>query len=111
MADLHAFLAQDASDRHTYVSDQFDCDDFARVLVGREREWFGRRVSDDGGKYGSTFGTVWGDIRREETDEEPNYHAMCIFIDNDHNVVLVEPQTDEVWPEITSVSTFYMVNV
>lgn len=104
------FLNCNVSDKHTYVSETFDCDDFARVLVGREREWFATRVNT---KNGSTFGTVWGDIRLVGGKNKANPHAMNVFIDNNRNVYLIEPQTDVIYSITNALpsSTFWTVEM
>lgn len=105
VADLQAFLRLDRTNALKYRAEAFDCDDFARVLVGQERMWF--RTSNQGNR-GSTLGMVWGDIRPSETSTEVNAHAVNIFIDANREVWLVEPQTDQL-TKPTSVSTFWLV--
>lgn len=104
---LEAFLAAQDLDKVKWVAEIHDCDDFARVLCGAERQWFRQHKL---GQYGSTLGTIWGDIRRSETDTEPRPHAVNVFIDADLELWLVEPQTD-VLSKPTSNSEFWFVCV
>ena len=90
---LREFLKLSGSIDISYRAESFDCDDFAHVLLGREREWYGRMSPSNGG---STFGWISGDLRlHNETDW--NYHAMNVFIDNYSKVWLIEPQTMEIF--------------
>jgi hypothetical protein len=104
---LKEFLQADLSNKIKYQSEKLDCDDFARILQGREREWFGRTTVEG---CGSTFGCIWGDLRPTEESEEPYYHAMNFFIDSDKKVWMVEPQSDKL-REITSNSTHWYAGV
>jgi hypothetical protein len=103
---LRAFLFTDLANLFKYKKDCFDCDDFAFVVLGREREWFGQAEVDGG----STFGFVWGDIRKSETDTEPNPHAINFFVDDSKELWLVEPQNDTVFKP-TANSTFWLAVV
>jgi len=104
---LEAFLAVDPTNSFKYRAEAFDCDDFARVLEGREREWF---RGNDKGNRGSTLGTVWGDIRPTETDLEIYAHAKNFFIDSNRELWLVEPQSD-ILTKPTANSTFWLACV
>jgi hypothetical protein len=106
-AQLQAFLKADRTNLIKYKSESFDCDDFARVLVGREREWF---RSHNQGDRGSTLGTVWGDIRPSEEHDEPYPHAVNFFVDEHEKLWLVEPQSDAL-TKPTSNSTFWFACV
>lgn len=105
---LKKFLEKDLADKIKYRSEVLDCDDFARILQGREREWFGRTQIENCG--GSTFGCVWGDLRPTEESINPSYHAMNFFIDSDKNLWMVEPQTDKI-REVTSKSSHWFAEV
>uniref|UniRef100_A0A6C0IX14 Agglutinin C-terminal domain-containing protein n=1 Tax=viral metagenome TaxID=1070528 RepID=A0A6C0IX14_9ZZZZ len=104
---LQEFLAEDSVNKLTYANERLDCDDFARILQGREREWFSKSTSGSGA---STLGCVWGDLRPSEESTEPNYHAMNFFIDSERRVFMIEPQNDEI-RLITSNSTHFFVEV
>jgi hypothetical protein len=77
-----------------YRLEAFDCDDYAYVLLGREREWFGKNSPED--KGGSTFGYVSGDLRLNNETEVVG-HAMNIFVDNYAQVWFVEPQNYNIY--------------
>ena len=104
---LREFLRADWTDKLKYKSEVFDCDDFARVLQGREREWFGRHTM---GAYGSTFGTIWGDLRADEQTTKPYPHAMNFFVDDQEQVWIIEPQSDAI-RKFTSNSAAWIVIV
>lgn len=102
VADLKAFLAYNHTDIMKYKTDTFDCDDFARVLIGNERVWFRKNRLLPGG---SSLGMVWGDLRTGDPHIR-NMHAMNIFVDSERRIWLVEPQTDEMF-DATSVPGEY----
>lgn len=104
---LKEFLAEDLVNKLTYRTDVLDCDDFARILQGREREWFARTSQVN---CGSTLGCVWGDLRPSEDSTQPYHHAMNFFIDNERRLFMVEPQTDSM-RLVTSNSTHWYVEV
>lgn len=100
--EAERFLSSDSVDKLKYAKERFDCDDFALVLAGREKEWF----ATGEGEYGSSFGIVHGDIRKKVTDTKARPHAVNFFIDDEGKLWLVEPQTDEIM-EPNSASTFW----
>jgi len=93
MSDLNNFLKSDKVSELKYTAEGFDCDDFSAALKGREREWFCKGEY----KFGSTFGTIWGDIRKPSEDDTPRNHAVNYFVDEEKIVWLIEPQTDEIF--------------
>lgn len=102
---LKTFLSSDNTNDIKYVPEGFDCDDFAKVLLGREKLWaypLSQTV-----QRASTFGMVTGDIRKMETDTEKRLHAVNCFIDEEGVLWLVEPQNDSIYRP-TSNSTFFM---
>lgn len=127
---LTTFLLHDVADKFKYKKERFDCDDFAFVVLGREREWFGQgedRIhnptnvndpnandatanNDTTSAGGSTFGFVWGDIRNSETDATRRPHAINFFIDDKKELWLIEPQNDRFFKP-TSNSTFWLAVV
>lgn len=104
LQDLKRFLNHDKTDKYNYIKESFDCDDFADVLKGHEREWFRFHKQP----MGSTFGIVWGDIRNDENSDKPRPHAVNYFIDDDKKLWLIEPQTDNIF-EFTNNSTAWIV--
>ena len=104
--ELQAFLDQDNTKDMQYRKQVFDCDDFATVLAGREKEW----LSGIDIEAGTSFGIVHGDIRKKEDDTEPRYHAMNVFIDDKARVWLIEPQTGKI-SKPTSNSRFSLLKM
>jgi hypothetical protein len=102
-SEVERFLSSDTVDKLKYHKERFDCDNFALALAGREAEWYAA------GAYasGSSFGIVHGDIRKKESDTTPRPHAINFFIDNEGELWLIEPQTDEIFKPTAS-STFWM---
>lgn len=82
---LKKFLKYNRVDKLIYKKDKMDCDDFAVILNGDVTRW----DSD------LCFGEVW----LHKPDGE--YHAMNIAVTLDYEVVLVEPQTDEIITDLT----------
>lgn len=103
--DLIAFLKVDNTDSYKYVKEGFDCDDFAKVMVGREKEWYEWSQKE----RGSAFGIVRGDIRKYAPFEY-SPHAMNVYIDENRKVWLVEPQSDG-WYEPNDKSTYWLVDM
>jgi len=93
-ADLQRFLGHDQVDHQQYMENTFDCDDFADVLKGHEREWF--RFHKHPG-LGSTFGVLWGDIRHKDQPDKPRPHAVNYCITSEGKLRLIEPQTDRLF--------------
>lgn len=70
------FLAADPTDQERYITETFDCDDFSFRLMGQ----FHIKP------YAAlAFGIAWSRI-----------HAYNIFITIDGQVLLIEPQTDQI---------------
>jgi len=101
LEDLKLFLTFDFSDMVKYKKEIFDCDDFAYLLLGRQRLWHAKLNLN----LASTFGMVIGDIRTSEESQKPRGHAMNFIITPDKELYLVEPQTDNIYKP-TSNSTF-----
>lgn len=95
LADLRKFLDDIGPIDVSYRLEAFDCDDFAYVLLGKEREWFGKNSPQSLG--GSTFAWISGDLRLYNETEQYG-HAMNLFIDNEKKVWLIEPQNYKIYP-------------
>jgi len=78
-ADAGEFLAQDFTDRETYVIERFDCDDFARNVYNNARN-YGLKVK----KKNWCWAEIW--IAK---------HALNLYVNQDMKVVFIECQTDE----------------
>ena len=72
--DIERFLDWDETNHHTYSAEEYDCDDFAKRLVGQ--------FAVPGWSH-FALGLVWTDV-----------HAMNIMVDTNRDVWFVEPQTD-----------------
>ena len=78
---LEEILAYDTTDLYRYISEYFDCDDFSYRLMGQ-------LSTPD---YGAlTFGIAWVSTGR-------GGHALNVFIDDEENVWMVEPQNDKIF--------------
>lgn len=86
--DLKRFLSNDNTNCFKYEVQNFDCDDYSKVLMGREREWMKKLDV----KAGSVFGIIHGDIRKDSNT--PRFHAMNFIIDDTKTFYLVESQRD-----------------
>lgn len=91
---LRKFLNETGPIDLSYRLEAFDCDDFALVLLGKEREWFGRTSPQS--TAGSTFAYISGDLRFNNETEVMG-HSMNAFVDNENQVWLIEPQTREIF--------------
>lgn len=74
--DIRVFCRLDTSNQEKYVSEWYDCDDFAYRLMGQLSipDW-----------SSLAFGIVW-------TDK----HAMNVFVDEGKTVLFLEPQSDAI---------------
>ena len=76
MDDIEAFLEQDMTNRHIFVAEAMDCDDFTFMLMGQ--------LSRPGWARLAKF-IVW-------TDK----HALLGFIDTNRDFWYLEPQSDKI---------------
>lgn len=78
--DINTFLEQDHTNRMKYVSEKFDCDDFAYRLMGQ--------FSIPG----------WSELAKAIvwTDR----HALNAFVDTNGEWWFIEPQTDDIKNEL-----------
>lgn len=105
-SDLERFLAYDSLNKERYETEKFDCDDFSVSLMGRERAWYKQTPYS----RASPLGFAFGDIRKDDQDAAPFFHAINIFVDENRKLWLVEPQTDAI-TEPTPNSSFMFVMV
>jgi hypothetical protein len=75
------FIQWNMVDKRQYISDYYDCDDFSLSLMGEITipEW-----------SALAFGILF-------TKTPDAAHAVNVFIDNDREVWIVEPQTDAIF--------------
>ena len=82
LAELKKYLRHDDTDRHSYVDEYYDCDDFSFRLMGN--------LSNS--SWGSLpFGIIWVQT------ETGGAHAVNVFIDNNREIWIVEPADDRVF--------------
>jgi len=74
--DIALFLAQDQTNKAEYVAQKHDCDDFAYRLMGQ---------FSIPGWSALAFGLFW-----------TTSHAMNCFVNEDREVLFIEPQSDEI---------------
>lgn len=73
---IEEFLASDPTDQERYVTETYDCDDFSFRLMGQFHEK----------PYAAlAFGIAWSRV-----------HGYNIFVSKEGEVLLIEPQTDEI---------------
>ena len=87
--DIALFLAQDETNKMTYIAEERDCDDFSYRLMGQFSipDW-----SD------LCFGIIWSTT-----------HAENVAITEDMKVVFVEPQNDQLSDTISGDIRFIMI--
>ena len=86
LADAKEVIEASAVDRNTWVSDRFDCDDFAHVLKAHFAE---AAYADGKRRAAHCFGIVWGML--------PGPHAINWMVNDDLQLRFIEPQTDLVF--------------
>lgn len=88
--EIQTILSASQVDRHKWISDKFDCDDFAYALKG-EMSTHAYETTDL--KYGLCVGIVWGNF-----DWVEGYHAINWCITSEEKLLLIEPQNDNFYP-------------
>ncbi|MGD9729015.1 MAG: lectin MOA-related protein [Nitrospiraceae bacterium] len=89
ISEIQLILQSSQLDRHKWISERFDCDDFSYALKG-EMSIHAYETSDI--SYGLCVGMVWGDF-----DWVTGYHAVNWFISTDNQLQFIEPQTDTIY--------------
>ena len=100
IADARQIIKASAVDRHTWIQDRFDCDDFAHVLKAH----FAEAAYKDGRRRAAhCFGIVWG-------YHLPGHHAINWMVNSDLVLRFIEPQTDRVYrPGATDKDIYFML--
>lgn len=80
LGELNRFLDWDKTDKRVYTSEWLDCDDYSFILTGDINIPGWERLP---------FGLIWA-----ETNS--GCHAANIFIADDHQIYVVEPQNDNI---------------
>jgi len=79
--DVMTFLWLDKTDKKEYAGEKWDCDDFARELYCRAKDYFWVKY-----KLNAAFGIV-----------KIHKHRHNFYVAKDSNVWYIEPQTDEMY--------------
>jgi hypothetical protein len=86
LARLKEYLDYNDVSEYKYISNDFDCNNFAAALMGDVTKWDSRLA----------FGIVW--VKKLcDVDGKNAYHALNFCIAEDKNVWFIEPQTDAVF--------------
>lgn len=97
--EVNEILNDDDLNLTKYVSELMDCDDYALLLKAE----FVVRQNMYRKENPYCFGEVWGEF--------PTPHAINLFIDNNHQVWFVEPQTDEIFPLNEKIKSIWMIKI
>lgn len=89
--EMERFLAEDKTDLAKYVAEYHDCDDFSFRLMGQ--------VSIPGWSD-IAFGIVF-------VQTPTGGHALNCFISNEEEVLLIEPQSDEIFIKPSDWKVFF----
>lgn len=97
--EVKEILDDDDLNLTKYIPEVSDCDDYSLLLKAEfvVRQNMYRKESP------YCFGEIWGEF--------PNPHAINIFIDNNHQVWFVEPQTDEIFPLSERIKSIWMIKI
>ena len=97
--EVKEILDDDDLNLTKYVSEVRDCDDYSLLLKAEfvVRQNMYRKESP------YCFGEIWGEF--------PTPHAINLFIDNNHQVWFVEPQTDEIFPLSERIKSIWMIKI
>lgn len=82
LKDAEEIITNSADDKHKWVSDRFDCDDFAYVLKAHFAE---AAYADGKRRCAHCFGIAWSS------------HVLNWMINDDKVLRFVEPQTDNIF--------------
>ncbi|MGP8320472.1 MAG: lectin MOA-related protein [Methanosarcinaceae archaeon] len=84
--NLIDFLNKNQVSKRKYITDFHDCDDYCYELMGEVSTWYPE----------GSFGMIWGN---KVKDNEA--HAWNFFINENNEIMYVEPQTDEIFKPST----------
>lgn len=94
LGSLSKFLDSQGVAQLDYRPETFDCDDFSRTAIVLERLWVRKCCPT---KHTTAFGEIIGDLRFNHPGVA-HPHMMCIFIDTERKIWLVEPQKNQAVP-------------
>ena len=97
--EVKEILDDDDLNLTKYIPEVSNCDDYSLLLKAEfvVRQNMYRKESP------YCFGEIWGEF--------PTPHAINIFIDNNHQVWFVEPQTDEIFPLSERIKSIWMIKI
>lgn len=84
--NLIDFLSKNPVSKRKYLTDFHDCDDFCYELMGDVSTWYPE----------GSFGMVWGNKAKNN-----EAHAWNFFINENNEIMYVEPQTDKIFAPST----------
>lgn len=96
-------LAESEFEKYKYHKNTFDCDDFSLILHAFVRQEQYRRKD---WKNPWAFGEAWGNKFKGELQE----HAVNIALTK-KEILLIEPQTDEIWTANPDNDNIYFVRM
>lgn len=85
-SNLKEFLNLNPVNKRKYISEFHDCDDFCYELMGNVSTWHPE----------GAFGMVWGNRAKDNVA-----HAWNFFINENSEIMFVEPQTDNIFAPTT----------
>lgn len=88
-AEVEQLLERSLLDRREWLEERHDCDDFAYVLKG---EASSHAYDAPGLRFGLCLGIAWGYF-----DWARGYHAINWALTSDAGLLLIEPQSDELY--------------
>ncbi len=99
--DAQEIIWASTVDRKTWISDRFDCDDFAHVLKAH----FAEAAYKNGSRRAAhCFGIVWGSL--------PGPHAINWMVNSDMKLRFIEPQNDRIFfPRRTEKENLFYVGL
>lgn len=88
---VRSIVQASAGSSKKWLEERFDCDDFAYVLKGAfSTTWYKMK---EGGQCGLCCGIIWGTFAWLE-----GLHACNWFLDDSGKIMLIEPQSDQIYP-------------
>lgn len=95
IADLRKIVRKDKADRKEWISQKFDCDDFALALKYAFIKDAYRKKKR---RAPYCVGMIWGNLRSPQGVTSISVHALNVAVTNRYNVVFIEPQNDLIFP-------------
>lgn len=100
VADANVIIQSSQVDQRVWISERFDCDDFALLL---KAEFVKDAYRQGDRRSAHCFGIVWGSL--------PGPHAINWMINADMKLRFIEPQQDTVYfPKSTDKDIYFMLS-